>query len=117
MDVTREARDAARRDALKLYIFSLLASGDLRPDMPVPELLRRAGVLFAQDLPAAGVEIAGMLAHQGGSRVAAAVLGKVGDLLGEVRRRGVKAVWADVMSDYNRGVEAKHGPKKTGSRE
>ena len=74
----------------------------------------KAAALFATDLPAVLAEMAQIFAEQAGHRVGAAVLGRVGDVVNDIGKRGVKAVWSDVISQYQRGVDVKNSHKNKG---
>jgi hypothetical protein len=95
-----------RRETLKMYIFSLLADGQFEGMSSPSAIASKAVKIFAQDLPVVMGEIAQMAAEQSGNRIGAAVLGKMNELIGEVGRRGLKAVWADLQDQYKRGMEA-----------
>lgn len=94
-----------RRDHLKNYLIALLSEGKLRGSPS--EMAAQAVAIFAEDLPLALSDLAG----QFGSKLTSAVLGAAGDFAAQVRRRGIRAVWADIRATYDRGVEAKHGKR------
>lgn len=92
-----------RREHLKNYLFAILASGDLRG--APSQMAAQAAAIFAEDLPAALSELAGKF----GNNLTSALIGKLGDVVADVRRRGVREFWAGVKAQYDRGVENKHG--------
>jgi hypothetical protein len=101
---------ATRRDYLKGYLLSILAEGAFEGLASPAAIGKKAAALFATDLPAVLTEMGQVFAGQAGHNISSAILGHVGDIVNDISKRGVKAVWSDVLAQYQRGVEVKHGP-------
>ena len=94
-----------RRELLKQYIFALIAEGAFEGIISPGAAIKKATAIFAEDLPAVVGDIAEMLASQSGSRIATAVVGMGNDIIKDIGKRGIKAVWGDVQKQYAKGVE------------
>jgi len=87
-----------RREHLRNYFISALAEG-------VFSSKTKALKTFIEDVSVTVTEIGQMSAEAQGSRLGAAVLEKVRDVIGEVAERGLRAVWGDIRSQYERGMD------------
>lgn len=95
----------SRRDHLKNYFLAVVMSGELRGSPS--EMAAQAAAIFAEDLPAALSQLTG----QFGSTMTSALIGKLGDVVADVRRQGLRKFWAGIKAQYDRGVEAKYGKR------
>lgn len=95
-----------RREALKMYLFTLLSGGEFQGLKSPGAILKKATAIFAHDLPLCLGEMAQMAADQNGNHVVASAIGTMNEVIKEVGKRGVKAVWADLQGQYKRGMEA-----------
>jgi hypothetical protein len=95
-----------RRAFLKGYLFSLLSEGAFSGMVSPASMAKKAVAIFATDLPVVLGDIAEMAAANGTSKIASAVLGKMNDVVRDIDKRGIKAVWGDIKAQYDRGVDA-----------
>jgi hypothetical protein len=103
-----------RRAFLKGYLFSLLSEGAFAGMVSPASMAKKAVAIFATDLPVVLGDIAEMAAANGTSKIASAVLGKMNDVVRDIDKRGIKAVWGDIKAQYDRGVDA--NAERRGSR-
>ena len=101
-----------RRAFLRGYLFTLLSEGVFEGLTSPVTMAKKAASIFAMDVPVVLSDIVHMAASQGTSKIGAAVLGKMNDIVKDIDKRGIKAVWGDIMEQYDRGVEAKTAARR-----
>jgi hypothetical protein len=101
-----------RRAFLRGYLFTLLSEGAFAGMVSPASMAKKAVAIFATDLPVVLGDIAQMAASQGTSKLASVVLGKMNDVVKDIDKRGIKAVWGDIKAQYDRGVEVNAEARK-----
>lgn len=95
-----------RQELLKSYLLALLAEGAFKSP---GEILTKAPLLFAADLPAAALEIGGIALAHGVSSIAGKandfILKKMLDITHKAKTKGVAALWDELKETYLRGLE------------
>jgi hypothetical protein len=102
-----------RREFLKGYLLALLAEGQLQGARTPVDVAKAAARALAEDVPAVVGEILTLAAQHGAGKLGDAILRKMDGAARDIMQRGFGAAWRDIMDQYRRGVEAKHGPRKS----
>lgn len=100
-----------RREILKQYLLALIVEGSFAGLKTPSAIAAKAASTFATDLPAVLSEMASVFADNAGHKMTSVLFEKVGDIVSDISKRGIKAVWAGVQEQYRRGVEVKHGKR------
>ena len=100
-----------RKSYLRGYLLALLAEGGLEGISSPTAIAAKVASVLAIDIPTVLTEMAEVFVAQSGHQIGAELLGRVGDVVRDIGRRGVKAVWKDMQAQYARGLEVVHGKR------
>lgn len=93
-----------RTEFLRGYVLELAAAG-----IRTPAALTAA---LGHDLKIVLNELTGNALANGVEAIGARLHTGIGKIVGDVAQRGLRAVWGELLEQYDRGVAATHGEQK-----
>lgn len=100
-----------RKELLKHYILALVAEGHFAASDRPTLILQKVLEFVKADVPAVLKDLATVAVAHGvrtvADRASATIKTKLEDVAADIGRRGIDAIWGDLMAAYNRGAEVK----------
>lgn len=101
-----------RKEFLKGYIMALFAEGQFSGARSPAVMFSKAMAALAEDVPAVLGDLSATMIDQATEHMVGIGADKIREFVKDVGKRGLKASWSDIMAQYRRGVENKHGKRQ-----